>query len=312
MLVPTSNITGQGSPSNSQEEENDQLNAGKIALRQLLKEKKNEKKKKYSLFSLLRLYLTILGGLLISFGLLILMFLVPMTIDPALATITYNISHNEGLCITTEVIDNVKVLGTNGSIENMKLCACSEGCTKEIFSCYQIIVSYNKTSPLLKDRKRRKRSLTAAHRVLDEDLQQSEDMFSNAIDYPSEIWSYNSKDHSVSKRQVDNSDYSSSWDVNNASLYVNVKGCGYQVNCTDFKKWYGVPGRRFFCHYSQVDPQLVVDKYDPEKAWTELVMSLGYTLGAQIGGVILIVVMNCPYKSMFRAIARRRALIQAK
>ncbi|KAF4520253.1 hypothetical protein B566_EDAN010719 [Ephemera danica] len=48
-----------------------------------------------------------------------------------------------------------------------------------------------------------------------------------------------------------------------ATLLVNIKGCGYppQVQCSDFWKRYGNEGARFPCHYSRKNASLVMPTY---------------------------------------------------
>ncbi|XP_076060970.1 protein tipE-like isoform X2 [Oratosquilla oratoria] len=295
-------------------EDRERQETGRQALRELLKDRKKNKKQKTSVVQVLKVYATVLGGLMISGGLMVLLFLVPMTIDPALATLTYDINPESGICITTYAR---MAFGA----KECTWCSCTEGCTKDIFNCSQITVSYNKTAEF----ERSTRSVTSGGGgVGEEALQEGDNGAGNA--FGNKTWLYSSRSSSWSpdyedvngsvsnvrprRTQYDDDD----WDVNNASLYVNVKGCGYppRVECETFYQNYGVPGRRFPCYYSRLDSSLVVPYYNPEMAWNDLESSLAWTCGAQAIGLLIIIVVHLPYKTYFRAIWRRRGVIQAR
>ncbi|XP_071533491.1 protein tipE-like [Panulirus ornatus] len=256
-----------------------QLDAGKEALRQLLKERKTKKKSKTSWLSLLKLYVTIVAGLMIIGGLFTLLFLVPMTIDPALATLTYEFHPTPVLCMTTfaEVVVGLK---------NITWCSCTEGCTSDVYNCSQITVVYRNC--VVKGDSRA---------GLASSLQDECDVGVNST-LP-EPGAHNATTY------IDNN----YWDNLNASLFINVKGCGYPpvVNCSNFFKYYGVPGRRFLCYYSEVDRSLVMPQYNPQEAELELLKSLGWTVGAQVGGIVIIIILHCPY---LKKCSRRRSALQ--
>lgn len=253
-----------------------QLDAGKEALRQLLKERKTKKKSKTSWLSLLKLYVTIVAGLMIIGGLFTLLFLVPMTIDPALATLTYEFHPTPVLCMTTfaEVVVGLK---------NISWCSCTEGCTSDVYNCSQITVVYRNCT--VKDEPQ-----TGLGSIQEE----CEVGVNNTLPEAHNATTY-----------IDNS----YWDNLNASLFINVKGCGYPpvVNCSNFFKYYGVPGRRFLCYYSNVDRSLVMPQYNPQEAELELLTSLGWTVGAQVVGVVIILLLHCP---ILKKCSRRRSTLQ--
>ncbi|KAK7077477.1 hypothetical protein SK128_021858 [Halocaridina rubra] len=66
------------------------------------------------------------------------------------------------------------------------------------------------------------------------------------------------------------------WDLINARLYPNVKGCGYppSVNCTDFNRNYSTPGRTFPCYYSKQTPVMVINHLDLETIKTDLLYAI--------------------------------------
>lgn len=66
------------------------------------------------------------------------------------------------------------------------------------------------------------------------------------------------------------------WDVEDARLYPNVKGCGYppSVNCTEFNNNYSVPGTTFPCYFSTKQPITVLNSLDIEKTKKDLVYAI--------------------------------------
>lgn len=257
--------------------EDSQINPGKVALQQLLKERGNKKKKRTSCRALLRLYTTIVAGLMIVGGLFTLLFLVPMTIDPALATLTYQFQATPVLCMTTFAREVV-------GLKNISWCSCTEGCTKDVYNCTQVTVVY------------RNCSVSRNVSLPEGDVCELGDGGGEGSEDLSEVGGGNGE--SALAFHMD----PAHWDELNASLYINVKGCGYPptVNCSQFFDYYGVPGRRYWCYYSHLDPQLVVPHYDPSEAELELANSLGWTVGAQLAGIIIILVLHWPYGACYR------------
>lgn len=263
------------------------LDAGRQALRELLKERKQKKSKRTSCASLIRLYLTIIAALLIIGGMIVLLFLVPMTIDPALATINYAIDVEPAICLTRSTV-------TATRSKQGFWCSCTEGCTKDIFFCQQITVAYRKR--FLSLDKKLQGNFNATAYFLQKGMEKPnfvDDIDEDKLTLPANTdcndrkWIYNSD----------------CWDYLNASLNVNVKGCGYPpyVNCSNFIESYNKRGRRFLCYYSKLDPSIVIIDYDPNKPWNDIVQSLGWTFGAQVVGAFLIFVLHCPYEMTCKA-----------
>ncbi|KAK7072410.1 hypothetical protein SK128_023178, partial [Halocaridina rubra] len=272
-----------------------QLDAGKQALKELLREQKGKKKQKTSCWALMKLYTTILAGLMIIGGLFTLLFLVPMTIDPALATLTYEFHPKPVLCMTTFA----DWIAGQTSIE---WCSCTEGCTSDIYNCSQIVVVYKKCLT---------REISPANNDF---LTNGGGGGDGSFGGDGGSCSLGNNSTGPTNNDVNTATYIDPeyWDVVNASLYINVKGCGYppEVNCTTFFDEFGVPGRRFWCYYSKMDKYLVMPEYDPQAAELELAMSLGWTLGAQALGIIIIVVLHCPYVAFLKNLFKRRAVLQ--
>uniref|UniRef100_A0A0P4VVB5 Protein tipE n=1 Tax=Scylla olivacea TaxID=85551 RepID=A0A0P4VVB5_SCYOL len=258
--------------------EDPQINPGKVALQQLLKERGSKKKKRTSCRALLRLYTTILAGLMIVGGLFTLLFLVPMTIDPALATLTYQFQASPVLCMTTFAREVV-------GLTNISWCSCTEGCTSDVYNCTQVTVVY------------RNCSVSRNESLPEGDVCELGDSSGEGGEELSEVEGSGSDLTALASHTNP-----AHWDELNASLYINVKGCGYPptVNCSQFFDYYGVPGRRYWCYYSHLDPQLVVPHYDPSEAELELANSLGWTVGAQLAGLIIILLLHWPYGACIR------------
>ncbi|CAL4096296.1 unnamed protein product [Meganyctiphanes norvegica] len=365
-----------------------QLDAGKKALKELLKEKRKAKKNRDTWRSQIKIWVTVLAGLMICLGLICLMFLVPIIIDPALATLTYQFTDEPVLCMT---VSAEWVIGQS----NISWCSCTEGCTSEIFRCSQISVVYQKTKlNISKDfenklRQRRdvsdfqfggdmsqipdsnnifrKHGLPIIKNVVNDtsDIYKNESMrnisairetHNLGIDggilkvlgldisesYLLEEWPEGLDDEDVDLLSVNgssggnnngsmvgpnhhivkrNSEVSTEggvpvhttlepsvydtefWDVFNASLFINVKGCGFppEVNCSTFFSKFGVIGRRYPCYYSTVDDRLVMTEYHPDRARRDITLSLGWTIGAQVLGLITILILHLPFKSYIKA-----------
>lgn len=391
MLVPTQQILkGGSSPSQAvgddgertqTAQDRERLDVGRKALKELLRSREQQKKQKRSCSGIVRLNCTVCGGLMLILALMNFMFLVPMTIDPALATLTFELTHDPVICMTTSFTV------TEGLI-NTTWCSCLEGCTSDVFTCYQIGVSYQKISANTKQPILRKRSIHLQPKVQGETalintkkrqqlvtinnpenntenirqlnqkstfkehsdkkirrkksvnlpLMNNWDISENSpapdltfSDYvpPSEespesnengyvvedFSNYISDvpenfDDNIGRERFKRSSYykSENWDVANASLFVNIKGCGYppDVNCSLFESKYSTLGRRYFCHYSQLNNSIVLDSYDRSRAIVDLYYSFGFTFGAILLGAFLILIMNFPYKKAFRRIKKRK------
>ena len=270
----------------------ERMDAGKQALRELLKERKVKQSKKTSCLGLLKTYITIIAALMIIGGLLVLLFLVPMTIDPALATLNYDIDYEEAICLTLYA-NQVK----RG--EDNMWCSCSEGCTKDIFFCHQIYVNYRKNFFQLPEELQSNFNKTAylsktgreKSNYVDEVDEEKLKIPTNS-DCLKENWVFNPN----------------CWDRINASLYVNIKGCGYppDVDCDIFLESYNKTGRRFLCFYSKLDPDIVIVDYDPRRTWDELRFSFIWTCGAQAIGIVVIFILHFPFIQTCKSLCRRK------
>lgn len=293
MLIPTQQaLTGQhGRPDTAADKA--RLDQGKLALKKLLEKKRQTKTKKRTIWDYLRIYVSILAGLLIIFAVALFLFLVPMMIDPAWATLTYDF-------YTDPVVMYVQELRMLYGIKYIKWCSCTEGCTRDIFVCYQIIVSYKKLphGKFVKSNFPGAGADTAESSIVVPD-------FGNITDFKL-IDFYGPNQHldditvhvndsvgSVIFKPVRSVDC----DVCNATLLVNIKACGYppMVNCTKFRSMYGMPGRSFIGYYSKVDPFVAMAEYDPQDLKKQLADSILGTFGFTALGVFILLILHAPY-----------------
>lgn len=82
------------------------------------------------------------------------------------------------------------------------------------------------------------------------------------------------------------------WDVYEARLYPNVKGCGYppSVNCTIFHSNYSTPGRIYPCYYSKKMPTLVLNALDIPQVKRDLVYAIVVPWGLFFVSILYIMV----------------------
>jgi len=139
-------------------------------------------------------------------------------IDPALLTLV--LQFRQASCHT---VDAAFLIG----ISNCSWTSCKLGCTREVYQCWQIQVSYEFVSgsePFMPPRS---------------SLSSSED---------------EGKDYSLNSKSS-----------NIARLYPNVRGCGYppELNCEEFYEQYGIgslgiPSEPFTCWVSTLDSTIAM------------------------------------------------------
>lgn len=308
MLVPTQQaLTGEISgtrPDTAADKE--RLDQGKQALKKLLEKKRKAKAKKLTFCDYIRIYGSVLAGLLIIIGVGMLLFLLPMKIDPAWATLSYEF-------YSDPVVVYVQEFRVIFGLSNITWCSCSEACTREIYTCYQIIVSYKKLpegkyikpkevsdsrgSKLKNSKLREKRSETSIANLqeIPLDILETFDWYDPDLGIPNEV--------DEATGTVFYKKWSNDCDVCNASLLVNIKACGYPpaVNCSLFKAMYGIPGRTFVGYYSRLDPYVVLAEYEPSKLRLDLLESVGGTVGFTVLGILLILLLQAPYAKLWRS-----------
>ncbi|XP_063869565.1 uncharacterized protein LOC135105274, partial [Scylla paramamosain] len=82
------------------------------------------------------------------------------------------------------------------------------------------------------------------------------------------------------------------WDVYDARLYPNVKGCGYPptVNCTTFAANYKKVGKTYPCYYSKKIPTMVLDALDIPGVKRDLVYAIVVPWGCFFVSILYIMV----------------------
>ncbi|XP_047469188.1 protein tipE-like, partial [Penaeus chinensis] len=82
------------------------------------------------------------------------------------------------------------------------------------------------------------------------------------------------------------------WDMEDARLFPNVKGCGYppSVNCTTFNMSYSVPGRTYPCFYSKEQPTTVLTSLDIEGITSDLIYAIVIPWGAFLVSILYLLI----------------------
>ncbi|RZF43545.1 hypothetical protein LSTR_LSTR012825 [Laodelphax striatellus] len=237
-------------------------------------------KKKQTTSEKLLFYTTTFFVLLGTFSLFGFLFLVPFVIEPAFTTILMEFDETPATCMT------VSVTSMRG-VSNCSWTSCREGCTKEVYECTQIRVNYR----LIKDEEeeqdmsstttgvRRERAIRESY---DYHLYEDDNVLPRGLaDFDPVI--------TTSSTPYDNYSY---WFFTDAKLYPNVKGCGYppMLNCSIFYKKYITEGTNFSCHYSRVDPGLVISDLDMWGVYMNLVLAMAIPIPSFIISVIYLTV----------------------
>ncbi|KAK7062954.1 hypothetical protein SK128_018662 [Halocaridina rubra] len=66
------------------------------------------------------------------------------------------------------------------------------------------------------------------------------------------------------------------WVGHGVPLFINIKACGYppKINCSIFSNEKGIEGAIFPCHYSRVDPNMLITDYDWNTEVLNIVLAL--------------------------------------
>ncbi|XP_071449335.1 protein tipE [Hetaerina americana] len=234
------------------------------------------------------------------FSLFAFLFLVPFVIDPALSTISAAFDPTPADCLTVSV--NFK----RGN-SNCTWASCREGCTREVYECLQVRVDYRRLrlpgekivylAPGLGevgigdedegeedeayDRKRRRRQVSVDswdRADLEEMLRRSpraipqELPSGNYVRIPHPLFFVNETD----VPEVADNDTIEYVYYSEARIYPNVKGCGYPpvLNCSIWHGKFSHVGARYPCHYSRIDPALVITQLDMHHVYMDLVYAV--------------------------------------
>lgn len=259
-------------------------------------------------------YTTAFFILLGTFSLFGFLFLVPFVIEPAFTTIFMQFDENPALCVTIDRLDFQ-------SASNCSWASCREGCTRDIFKCTQLRVSYKlgvnstNTSTITtttaneatSNQQQSDDSSSYNYRKATEPLASSSLVQSNSIRIERAIREYDESYINLDASRGlgedgDNSiEYSdgtglqgndSEWFFIGARIFPNVKGCGYPpfLNCTIWNKKHQDIGTNFTCYYSRVDPSIVITDLNLKMNKIKLILAMAIPIPSFIISVIYLAV----------------------
>ncbi|XP_008473259.1 protein tipE-like [Diaphorina citri] len=185
-------------------------------------------------------YTTAFFILLAIFSLFGFLFLVPFVIEPACTTIMREFDEVPATCETIQV-ENLR------GASNCSWTSCREGCTREIYECTQITVSYKVSVN------------TSVQSTITAQSLRLYNRFRRAVLGEDDVLLPSFEDNFLETPAIPEGN-SSEWDFVGAKFFPNVKGCGYPpyLNCSIFHKKYAVVGKQYPCYYSTVEPALVI------------------------------------------------------
>jgi len=206
-----------------------------------------------------------LGALAINsvFGFL---FLVPFVLDPAISTLMHDFVDEPVHCKITSY--ELRYGRTNCS-----WASCREGCTGETFKCHQLRVTY--TPKRLYE-----------NNTLVMDLEESEWAYLTRTDKP-----IDPETNKPSGIEVI---------VEDTPLLINIKGCGYppEIDCDAYaEKYYNhsLADQTFPCHYSRMNPWIVVSSYSKDDNVTSILYSILIPNVLFVLSLVVLVYWYCPY-----------------
>jgi len=183
------------------------------------------------------------------------LFLVPFVLDPAISTLRHRFVDSPVTCKVTDV--SVK--------QGKSMCkwsSCREGCTSDMYQCYQVRVQY-----------------------IDESYRNN----SFVDEYRDREWKNLSRFDTL---EVETR--------SDTPLLVNIKGCGYppEISCPAFANHYNEISQRnqtFPCYYSQENPWIVLQSYDFRETTFSIVASIMIPNVIFVVSLIILLYWYCPY-----------------
>jgi len=210
---------------------------------------------KMSTLENLKYYTSLVLGTLCIVNVFAFLFLVPFVLDPAISTLRHRFVENPVTCKVTNV--SVKQ-GKSQCLWS----SCREGCTSDMFQCYQVRVQY-----------------------IDQDYKNN-----TAIDeFHESTWKNLSRyDNLENETRID------------TPLLVNIKGCGYppEISCPAFANHFNEIFRArqtFPCHYSKENPWIVLQNYDYKKTMGKIVGSIMIPNVIFAVSLLILLYWYCPY-----------------
>ncbi|KAI5700099.1 protein tipE [Diaphorina citri] len=213
-------------------------------------------------------YTTAFFILLAIFSLFGFLFLVPFVIEPACTTIMREFDEVPATCETIQV-ENLR------GASNCSWTSCREGCTREIYECTQITVSYKVSVN------------TSVQSTITAQSLRLYNRFRRAVLGEDDVLLPSFEDNFLETPAIPEGN-SSEWDFVGAKFFPNVKGCGYPpyLNCSIFHKKYAVVGKQYPCYYSTVEPALVIEQLDMWRVYMKLVLATAIPIPSFIVSVI--------------------------
>lgn len=203
-------------------------------------------------------YTSLILGTLCIVCIFAFLFLVPFVLDPAISTLMHEFVDTPVTC----KVSSVKVITGK---KNCKWSSCKEGCTADMYECWQVRVKYSKGKQYVNE------SSDFNHRVSDTEW---EDL--TRVDF---------KDN---KTHTD------------TPLLVNIKGCGYppEISCPGFATKYNETKNAklyFPCYYSKLNPWIVLETYDFDETVASIVASIAIPNGLFVISLVVLLYWHCPY-----------------
>jgi len=185
------------------------------------------------------------------------LFLVPFVLDPAVSTLLHRFVDQPVTCKVTQV-----EIRHGSKDTNCKWSSCREGCTADIFVCYQVRVQYARL-PFKND--------------------------TSASSIPESQWVDLSRWDTEEKKVM-----------RDTALLVNIKGCGYppDIACARFASNYqnvSASQETFPCYYSKLNPWIVLERYDFSDTVANIVASIVIPNGLFLISLVVLLYWHCPY-----------------
>lgn len=202
-------------------------------------------------------YTSLVLGTLCIVSIFAFLFLVPFVLDPAISTLMHEFVDKPVTCKVSSVV--VKT-----GREACKWSSCREGCTADMYQCWQVRVLYS-TQPFINDSSQHNHYIPEGNW---QDLSRI-DMMENQLH----------KD---------------------TPLLVNIKGCGYppEISCPSFAQKYDEllnETKYFPCYYSKLNPWIVMETYNYDETLYSIVASIIIPNGLFIISLIVLLYWHCPY-----------------
>jgi len=206
-------------------------------------------------------YTSLVLGTLCIVSVFAFLFLIPFVLDPAISTMIHDFTEIPATCAVT----NVSIL--NGKT-NCSWSSCREGCTAELYHCYQVRVKYS-------------------HQEFKEGRKDYE--------IPKDKW--------IDLERLERVEINGTIEerlMYDTPLLVNIKGCGYppDIACPRFASRYNdtwFNNQTFPCYYSRVNPWIVLETYEPSEMIGSIIASVTVPNFIFLISLIVLLYWYCPY-----------------